>query len=78
MHTSQEPFRRRQYESCSVYIFSHLEASCLKVAVHISRESIRGKQFESCGVHISQESFTRKQFESCSADLSRVIYKEAV
>ena len=57
---------------------NHLQGSSLKVAVHISQESFKRKQYESCGVHISQESFTRKEFESCSADLSRVIYKEVV
>ena len=61
--------------------------------VHISQESFRGKQFESCGaylkshleesslkvvVHISQESFRRKQFKSCGVYISRVVKGEAV
>ena len=93
VYTSQESFRRRQYESYSVYILSNLEASCLKVAVYISPESFKRSSLKKlrciylknhlegsnlkAAGHISQESPTRKQCESCGVYISRVIYKEA-
>ena len=37
-----------------IYLESHEGGSSLKVAVHISQEPLRRKQFESCGVNISK------------------------
>ena len=47
----------------------------MKVVVHISQESLKRKQFESCGVYISR---VIKQFECCGVYISSVIKKEAV
>ena len=47
----------------------------MKVAVHISQESLKRKQFESCGAYISR---VIKQFECCGVYISSGIKKEAV
>ena len=54
---------------------NHLEGSSVKVAVHISQESLKRKQFESCGAYISR---VIKQFECCGLFISSSIKKEAV
>ena len=66
----------------------------MKVLVHISQESPRRKQCESCSAYFLKvnekeavrklqyctyrESLRRKQFKSCGAYFSRIIEKEAV
>ena len=47
----------------------------MKVAVHISQESLKRKQFESCDAYISR---VIKQFECCGVYTSSGIKKEAV
>ena len=74
----RESLRRKQFESCGVYISRVIwketvwKLRCIALKSHLEGSSLK------VAVYISQESFRGKQFESCGAYLSRVTKKEAV
>ena len=78
MNISQDSFRRKQCESCSVSILRVIKKEAVKKLWCISLKSHLEGSSVKVAVYISQESFRRKQFESCNTYLSRVNKKEAV
>ena len=63
VHIYQESFKRKRFESCGMYLKSHLEGSSLKVKMHISQESHWEGSSLKVVVHGSQESFKRNSLK---------------
>ena len=58
VYTSPESFKKGAvYKLRRIYLENHLEGSSLKAAVHISQESPRRRQFESCGAYLSRVTY---------------------
>ena len=73
MHISQESFKRKQFDSCSVYNLRVIKKEavsklrCISLKSHLQGSSVK------VAVYIFQESFRRQQYEGCSVYILKVI-----